>query len=193
MTSKPLRLRHGRDSTLILLIESNMGSRHEKTLILLTVLTASTTCYGWPDDAAPTGDIFHSNIDTGSPAIAPPWSMKPWFWEDDVNTAEAVWDLVNGCRDHELPLGAVLIDSPWATAYNSFRFDEKRYPHPRGMIGALHARDVRVVLWMTNVINTRRDRADAPGDDEALYTTGKARGYFVNDGARCVGGRGRAQ
>src|SRR5215813_13578619 len=82
--------------------------------------------------------LMQSNVDTSSAAIAPPWSMKPWLWEDDVNTAEAVWDLVDGCKQHDLPLGAILLDSPWSTRYNNFRFDEKRYPNPRAMIDALH-------------------------------------------------------
>ncbi len=160
-----------------------MRTPYEKTVPLVALLVASTVCYGQSADTSRQGEILRSNFDTSSPAIAPPWSLRPWFWEDDVNTSEAVWDLVNGCRDHGLPLGAVLIDSPWATAYNNFRFDEKRYPDPRGMIDALHARDIRVVLWMTNVINTRGDRADAPGTEEDLYAIGKARGYFVNEGA----------
>ena len=81
--------------------------------------------------------MLQNTFDTSTPAVAAPWSMRPWLWEDDVNTAAAVWDLVDGCRDHDLPLGAVLIDSPWATRYNNFKFDEKRYPNPRGMIDAL--------------------------------------------------------
>ena len=127
-------------------------------------------------------NLMQSGFDTSSPAVAAPWSMRPWLWEDDVNTTDAVWDLVDGCRDHDLPLGAILIDSPWATRYNNFRFDEKRYPDPRGMIDSLHKRDVRLVLWMTNVINTPDSLSDAAGDEEDLYTIGKAKGYFVNDG-----------
>jgi alpha-glucosidase (family GH31 glycosyl hydrolase) len=155
-----------------------------KTIWILTaVLAASAPSAGRSEDGASPGNIFQGTYDTSSPAVAAPWSMKPWLWEDDVNTSAAVWDLVDGCRDHDLPLGAVMIDSPWATRYNNFRFDEKRYPDPRGMIEALHKRNVRVVLWMTNVINTRDSLSDAPGDDEDLYAIGKAKGYFVNDGA----------
>ena len=154
------------------------------TSFLAALLMANLPSAAVSDDARPQANaLLQNTFDTSSPAVAPPWSMKPWLWEDDVNTSEAVWDLVDGCRDHDLPLGAVMIDSPWATRYNNFRFDEKRYPDPRGMIDALHKRDVRVVLWMTNVINTRDSLSDAPGDDEDLYAIGKAKGYFVNDGA----------
>lgn len=108
--------------------------------------------------------------------------MEPWIWEDDVNTAAVVWDLVNGFKQHDLPIGAVLLDSPWATAYNNFVFDEVRYPNPRGMIEAWNKMGIRTVLWMTHMINTRENKSDARGSGEDLYAIGKARGYFVNDG-----------
>ena len=159
-----------------------MKSFQKFAWLFLTVLTVSLSQGGWAEDAVPAIGLFQSSFDTSTPAVAPPWSMRPWMWEDDVNTAEAVWDLVDGCRDHDLPLGAILIDSPWSTRYNNFRFDEKRYPNPRRMIADLHERDVRLVLWMTNIINTRESLSDASGDEEDLYSIGKTNGYFVNDG-----------
>lgn len=120
--------------------------------------------------------------DRSSPAIAPPWSMEPWIWEDDDNTARAAWDLLNGYRKHDLPVGAILLDSPWSTAYNNFVFDESRYPDPRGMVAAWRKMNVRTVLWMTHMINTQRDKADAAGSTEDLFAAGQENGYFVNDG-----------
>ena len=147
---------------------------------VLFVLRVAAECRSQEAPAAP--GLFESSFDASNPAVAPPWSMQPWMWEDDVNTTKAVWDLVDGCREHDLPLGAILIDSPWSTRYNNFRFDEKRYPDPRQMIDALHQREIRLVLWMTNFINTADSLSDAPGDDEDLYSIGKTRGYFANDG-----------
>ena len=151
--------------------------------IILCFLFSDLDREGRSEDGPVMPGLFENSFDTSSPAVAPPWSMRPWMCEDDVNTSEAVWDLVDGCRDHDLPLGAILIDSPWSTRYNNFRFDEKRYPDPRKMIDSLHARDVRLVLWMTNFINTPDSLADTPGDEEDLYSVGKSKGYFVNDGA----------
>ncbi|WP_029247290.1 TIM-barrel domain-containing protein [Schlesneria paludicola] len=151
------------------------------TFVTMTFVSLDSSG-GMAQDASPSPGLFENSFDTSSPAVAPPWSMRPWMWEDDVNNAEAVWDLVDGCRDHDLPLGAILIDSPWSTRYNNFRFDEQRYPNPKQMIDTLHQRNVRLVLWMTNFINTRESLADAPGDDEDLYALGKSKGYFVNDG-----------
>lgn len=150
------------------------------SLFLLIIIPSRSVC---AQDVGPVNPVTQSNFDTSSPAIAPPWSMSPWMWEDDVNTVDAVWDLVDGCRDHDLPLGTIMLDSPWATRYNSFRFDEQRYPNPKSMIDKLHQRDIRIVLWMTNIINTADSLSDASGDDEDLYTVGKQKGYFINDGA----------
>ncbi|HEV3025017.1 MAG TPA: TIM-barrel domain-containing protein, partial [Pirellulales bacterium] len=159
-----------------------MKSYRKPLALVVALLATYAASIAWADDGPSQANVMQSSFDTSSPAVAPPWSMRPWLWEDDANTPEAVWDLVDGCRDHDLPLGAILIDSPWSTRYNNFRFDEKRYPNPRGMIEALHQRGVRVVLWMTNVINTPDSLSDAPGDEEDLYTIGKEKGYFVNDG-----------
>src|SRR5258706_9678433 len=150
------------------------------------LLLAAATCIG----QLPL-DIKKPAFDTSAPAIAPPWSLEAWFWEDDVNTADAVWDLVNGCKKHNLPLGAVMLDSPWATAYNNFIFDEKRYPNPRGMIADWRKLGIRTVPWIGNVINVYDDKADAAGSDEDLYTAGKERGYFVNNGEAVKWWKGR--
>ena len=121
--------------------------------------------------------------DTSRQAVTPPWAFQLWMWEDDVNTPEAVWDIVNGCEKHDLPLGAVLLDSPWATAYNNFIFDERRYPNSQKMIDDLHARGLKVILWMTCMVNTREGKADAPGEpSEDLYAIAKEKGYLCNDG-----------
>jgi len=114
-----------------------------------------------------------------SPAPRPPsWVFSHWMWRDaerdenDANTAEAVRELVAGCRQHDIPLGAVIIDSPWATGYNTFVFDEKRYPKPAAFIEELHAAGVRVVCWMTCIVNV-----DSPG-----YKHARDKGFFLQRG-----------
>ncbi|HEX3725751.1 MAG TPA: TIM-barrel domain-containing protein, partial [Pirellulales bacterium] len=99
--------------------------------IFAAFLAGASSSTGLAEDGASVSNLLQNTFDTSTPAVAAPWSMKPWLWEDDVNTSQAVWDLVDGCRDHDLPLGAIMIDSPWATRYNNFRFDEKRYPDAR--------------------------------------------------------------
>ncbi len=121
--------------------------------------------------------------DTSRQALTPQWAFEVWMWEDDVNTASAVWDMVEGCAQHDLPLRAVIIDSPWATAYNNFTWDEQRYPEPQRMIDELHARGIKVLLWMTCMVNLADQQKDARGSSEDLYALAKEKGYLANGGA----------
>ena len=126
---------------------------------------------------------FEVPPDTTRPPLTPSWAFGLWVWEDDVNTAAAVWDLVDGYPKHDIPITAAMIDSPWETLYNDFRWDTERYPNPQQMIDELHRRGLRLVLWMTNMVNLRDQQADASGrTTEDIYAYAKERGYLCNDG-----------
>jgi alpha-glucosidase (family GH31 glycosyl hydrolase) len=120
--------------------------------------------------------------DTSRQALTPQWAFGVWMWEDDRNTQAAIYDIVNGCKQHDLPLSAVIVDSPWETAYNNFEWDRARYPDPQRMINDCHAHGVRVAMWMTCLVNVRGKQADARGSDVDLYAIGKRAGYFANGG-----------
>lgn len=121
------------------------------------------------------------------PPLCPRWALRPWVWDDrgsdsrfapDAQNAHhtaAVLDLVDGYRRRGIPVGAVILDSPWATNYNSLSFDTRRYANPRKLIGELHDRGVRVVLWMTAIMN--------PGDrafpNEGDFREALDRGYLI--------------
>ncbi|MBN1349688.1 hypothetical protein JXJ21_09780 [candidate division KSB1 bacterium] len=105
------------------------------------------------------------------PPVTPEWAYEPWIWEDDENTQAAVMSLVGGYETHSIPVGAVIIDSPWATAYNTFVFDSVRYPDPQSMIEILHQKGIRVICWFTCMINN-----DAP-----TYNEARRRDFFLND------------
>src|SRR4051812_44294472 len=85
----------------------------------------------------------------GPVPLTPPWALECWLWEDDHNSEAYLRELVRGYVEHDLPVGAVVIDSPWSERYNDFKVDENRYPNLGKFIQELHERDCRVVLWMT--------------------------------------------
>ncbi len=101
----------------------------------------------------------------------PEWVHHHWVWENE-GTRESALALVQGYLEREVPVGAVIIDSPWETGYNTFVFDPALYPDPAGMVEEFHALDVRVLLWITSMINV-----DSPN-----YAEAEAAGYFLNDG-----------
>ena len=110
---------------------------------------------------------------SGNAPICPRWAYEPWVWEDNANTQQSTIELVDGYLSRAIPVGAVIIDSPWATAYNSFQWDNQRYPDPQGMIDYLHSKGVKVVVWLTGFVNT-----DSPDYDYV-----KKAGFAVDDGA----------
>ncbi len=92
----------------------------------------------------------------------PEWILRHWVWEDQ-GTQDSTARLVTDYLSNGIPVGAVIIDSPWATGYSTFEFDAKLYPDPKKMIDDFHARDVRVMLWTVPNINV-----DSPNWNEAL-------------------------
>ncbi len=114
------------------------------------------------------------------PPLSPSWVFDHWMWEDDKNTADAVWEIVNKCKEHDIPVGAVIIDSPWATEYNNFVFNEKLYPQPQKFIDELHKQGIRVILWMTSMLN--KTSSDLPEGTDKTYSEALTKGYFINNG-----------
>lgn len=99
----------------------------------------------------------------------PQWVFEHWVWEDE-STQESALAHVNGYLERDIPVGALIIDSPWATGYNTFVWDVERFPDPRGLIDELHAKGVRVFLWIVPAINV-----DVP----ELYQHAAERGWFM--------------
>lgn len=108
----------------------------------------------------------------------PPWALGCWVWEDDANTAESTLELVNGYLEHDFPVDAVLIDSPWSLRYNDFQVDTERFPDPAGFFGGLEERDIRVVLWMTCGVNSE-SKDTAIEESSAWFNEAAEKGYLA--------------
>jgi len=131
--------------------------------------------------ATPSTDLQEAEgLFTGHSPICPRWAFEPWVWEDNKNTREAALNLVKGYRDRGIPVGTIIIDSPWETAYNSFAWDKERYPQPQKMINELHHYGVRVVMWITGAMN--RTSKDTPQDKPSAYDYVIQKGWVVNEG-----------
>jgi Glycosyl hydrolases family 31 len=114
------------------------------------------------------------------PPLTPRWVYEPWVWEDEENTQGSTIRLVDDYRARGIPVGVVIVDSPWQTNYNTFDFGSN-YPDPAGLIRGLHAREVKVLLWVTGFINVTS--IDGPGRGKASnYDEALQAGYFVDGG-----------
>ncbi|MBI1320682.1 MAG: glycoside hydrolase family 31 protein [Candidatus Hydrogenedens sp.] len=130
--------------------------------------------WGWGSNAERYG---------GTVALPPPWALECWVWEDDVNTAAYVEELLAGYKEHDFPVRTILIDSPWTLQYNDFVVDEERYPKPAEFFGRLQDQGYRVVLWMTGNVNSE-SKDTAIQDSTEWYESVRDRGYLVNDGGQ---------
>jgi alpha-glucosidase (family GH31 glycosyl hydrolase) len=103
----------------------------------------------------------------------PEWAFHHWVWEDE-STQESALALVDGYLAHDIPVGAIIIDSPWATGYSTFEWDPALFPDPQEMIDTLHAQGVRVFVWTVPGINT---------DVLELYAEAADNGWFMQGDA----------
>jgi len=62
-------------------------------------------------------------------------------------------DVHGGFQSRDIPVGVVVLDSPWETNYNTFVPNDARYPRFSQMVADMHAKGVRVVLWTTQMVN----------------------------------------
>ena len=103
----------------------------------------------------------------------PAWSFEHWVWEDE-STQESAEALVAGYLERDIPVGAIIIDSPWSTGYSTFEFDTDLFPNAQAMIDGFHDQDVKVMLWTVSGIN------DDAGD---IYQEGIDQNYFLRASA----------
>jgi alpha-glucosidase (family GH31 glycosyl hydrolase) len=130
--------------------------------------------------ATDAGADASSPVPGTTPPITPRWAFEPWAWEDNTNTRQSTESLVAGYVSRQIPVGAVIIDSPWETTYNTLAWDATRYPSPQAMIAGLHAQGIKVVMWLVAFVDT-----DAP-----QYPTVVGQNYGVNRGANATWWKG---
>ncbi|NUP06914.1 MAG: hypothetical protein HOW73_12750 [Polyangiaceae bacterium] len=120
-----------------------------------------------------------------APAIhTPRWAFRPWI-SKDISTGEDTRSFVDGFHERDIPVGVVVLDSPWETNYNTFVPNPERYPDFGEMVADLRAEDIRVVLWTTQMINVSSYDLEPTGDvymgPSPDYEPAAACGYFVNE------------
>jgi len=113
--------------------------------------------------------------------LTPPWALECWLWEDDINTAARAKELLEGYAKYDLPVRALLIDSPWSYRYNDFKVDENRYPEPEKFFRNLKDQGYRIVLWMTCMVNSR-SKDTRITDSQEFYDEARSKRYLAGNG-----------
>jgi alpha-glucosidase (family GH31 glycosyl hydrolase) len=103
----------------------------------------------------------------------PKWVFQHWVWEGEGTTASAR-QLADDYLAHGIPVGAIIIDSPWETDYNTGEWDSTLYPDAQGMVNYFHSKNIRVLCWITGLIDT---------NVHPLYDYGRDHDYFMKENA----------
>jgi len=114
------------------------------------------------------------------PPITPRWAFEHIVWEDSANNQASSQQLVYEYLTHQMPVGAIIIDSPWSTSYNDFNWDTKRYPNATEMIGNFKKENVKVFLWLTGCINS--SSKDVPVQMNPYFEEVLTKKYAINNG-----------
>ncbi len=137
--------------------------------------------------------------EVGRPALPPDWVFRPWMSGNEWNTQARVQAEVERTLAEGIPTGVLVVEA-WSdeTTFSAFR--DTRYevhpdgaphrladltfppdgawPDPKGLVGWLHERDIRILLWQVPLLKTR----SAPtGQARADRDTMVARGYCVRE------------
>ena len=104
--------------------------------------------------------------EVGRPTELPSWVFRLWASGNEWNTQARVMAEMDRHREHDIPVGALVIEA-WSdeTTFTTFRdaaYEPSEEPHrladfafppdgpwpdPKGMVDELHQRDVKVLLW----------------------------------------------
>lgn len=147
-------------------------------------------------DGTPTQvlDAFLSEV--GRPRELPDWVFRLWASGNEWNTQAEVMRQVDAHRDHDIPVGSVVIEA-WSdestfTAWRGAQYEVSDAPHrladytfpadgpwpdPKGMVDELHDRGIRLHLWQIPLIKMRphptgqaaADAAAAIRDDVLIH------------------------
>jgi alpha-glucosidase (family GH31 glycosyl hydrolase) len=131
--------------------------------LAITLLAAALALYV-PAPAGAECPCQKASLDPPFPA----WVFGHVVWEDE-STTQSVYDLVRGYLERGVPVDAVIIDSPWETAYNTFEVDRERYPDVEKLIADLHRNNIKVIFWITSMVN----------EEDPEYEFARSHGYFV--------------
>jgi alpha-D-xyloside xylohydrolase len=129
---------------------------------------------------------------TGFPAVLPEWGYGFWKSRDVYEHQDDVLDDYEGFRRHDIPVDAIVLDSPWATQYNTWEINPYQFPDGPELIRRMRSDGVRTVVWVTPWVNTDSRDGQIPPQPESdrlhrgpapNYAPGVAAGAFVRSGS----------
>jgi hypothetical protein len=146
-----------------------MRRTHAIAAAAAAVVASSTTT---ATSTSPQPSFLHAPA-SFDPAPYAIWAHSHFVWLDSTRSNEAnVTSFVASFLAHNITVGAVDIDSGWSTGFNDFVVDTAKFPTFPSLVSSLHAQGMRVILWMTSMVDT----------DSSNYNAALANDYFIRNG-----------
>lgn len=119
-------------------------------------------------------DVLRRYTDlTGKPALPPAWSFGLWLSTSFTTNydEETVNSFVDGMLERDIPLRVFHFDCFWMKEFHwtNFKWDERVFPDPRGMLARLKSKGLKVCVWINPYIAQRSE----------LFEEGKRLDYLV--------------
>jgi len=124
----------------------------------------------------------------GRAKLPPTWAFAPWKsrnWHPDM---AAVYEDIDRYRQLGLPASVLVLDSPWATNYNTFQVNRLQFTDPETMVRRVHDAGFKLCLWLTAFIN---ESTFTPSEPELVgkipltaasnYEAARQAGYFLRN------------
>jgi alpha-glucosidase (family GH31 glycosyl hydrolase) len=94
----------------------------------------------------------------GTTEIPPPSTLELMKWRDSIPGPAPLFDDVDRLHALGIPIGWEMLDNPWESGgcLGTLTFDSA-FGDPRTLVGAIHARGVKLMLWISPLV-----RLDCP-------------------------------
>ncbi len=131
--------------------------------------------------------LDHFTALAGRSMLPPYWAFAPWISRDYHQNDAQVKEDVDKTRSLGIPASVIMIDSPWSTAYNSYKFNPKQFDDAPAMVKYVHANGYKLVLWHTPWINSNSNPPHEKGFEGKIpaksenYDEAAGNGFFVKD------------
>lgn len=112
---------------------------------------------------------------TGKPSLPPAYTFGLWLSTSFTTDYDekTVTSFLDGMKERNIPLQVFHFDCFWMKEYEwcNFKWDERQFPDPEGMLKRLHERGLEVCVWINPYIAQRSE----------LFQIGKEKGYFIKN------------
>jgi alpha-glucosidase (family GH31 glycosyl hydrolase) len=125
----------------------------------------------------------HDDLPT-PPRHTPRWAFEPWI-SKDISDHDDSYAFVGGFKSRDIPIGVLVLDSPWETFYNTFIPNPNRYRDFAPFVNDFHNMNVKMVLWITGMTNLTGIDVEPGGDvypsPAPNYQEGADCNYYVQN------------